>query len=221
MSNFICITCRDNMENLIPIENDLPETSFQFQEEHLQDISLVDPMKFFKKKGLHFLHLNCNSFPNKIDEIRELVLSIQPHIICFSETKLDKSITDGEIKIDNYSCVRKDRNRNGGGVACFIHKSIAYDVRSDFSNDFGNIFMHILLPKTKSILKGVIYDPHQICTLSKDYQIVYLIQIHLILKKLSFLVTLMLTFLIEKLNLSTKRDKDSQKRISITPLLFI
>ena len=77
---------------------------------------------------------------------------------CFSETKLDKSVTNGEIKID-YSCVRKDKNRNGGRVACFIHKSIAYDVRSDFSNDIENIFMNILLPITKPILLGVVYRP--------------------------------------------------------------
>ena len=97
---------------------------------------------------------------SKIDETRVFVLSIQPHIICFSETKLDKSVTDGEIKIDNYSCVRKDRSRNGGGVACFIHKSIiAYDVRSDFSDDFENIFIDIILPKTKPILRGVVYRP--------------------------------------------------------------
>ena len=80
--------------NLNASANNLPEneTSFQFQEEH--DISLDDPTQIFKKKGLHFLHLNCNSL------------------------------------------LRKDRNRNGGGVACFIHKSIAYDVRTDFFDDF-------------------------------------------------------------------------------------
>ena len=66
---------------------------------------------------------------------------------------------DGEIGVENYSCVRKDRNRNGGGVACFIHKSIAFEVRSDFSDDFENIFIDILLPKTKPILFGVVYRP--------------------------------------------------------------
>ena len=43
---------------------------------------------------------------------------------------------DGEISIEHYSCLRKDRNRSGGGVACFIHKSIGFEERSDFSDDF-------------------------------------------------------------------------------------
>ena len=160
-SNFVCVVCRDNIDNLVVTENDsvVAETSFQFQEEHVQDISLDDYSNIFKQKGLHFLHLNCNSLPSKIEELRQFVLSTSPHIICFSETKLDESITDGEIGIENYSCVRKDRNRNGGGVACFIHKSIAFEVRSDFSDDFENIFIDILLPKTKPILLGVAYRP--------------------------------------------------------------
>ena len=35
----------------------------------------------------------------------------------------------------------------------------AFEVRSDFPNDFENIFIDILLPKTKPILLGVIYRP--------------------------------------------------------------
>ena len=135
------------------------EQSFQFEAEHLQDISLEDDSKIFKKKGLHFVHLNCNSLCSKIDEIREFVLVTNPHVICFSETKLDFSHTDAEVSIDNYSCVRKDRNRHGGGVACYVHKSIDYDVRLDFSDNFENIFIDILLPMTAPILLGVVYRP--------------------------------------------------------------
>ena len=142
-------------------ETSLPENeqSFQFEAQHLQDISLEDDSKIFKKKGLHFVHLNCNSLRSKIDEIREFVLVTNPHVISFSETKLDYSHTDAEIKIENYSCVHKDRNRYGGGVACYVHKSIAYDVSSDFSDDFENIFIDILPPKTTPILLGVVYRP--------------------------------------------------------------
>ena len=63
-------------------ETDLPEneTSFQFQEEHLQNISLDDRTQIFKMKVLHFLHLNCNSPLSKIDEIREFVKSTKPHV---------------------------------------------------------------------------------------------------------------------------------------------
>ena len=62
---------------------------YQFQEEHLQKISLEDETHIFNKKGLHFVHLNCNSLLSKIDEIREFVLQSKPHVIGVSETKLD------------------------------------------------------------------------------------------------------------------------------------
>ena len=142
-------------------ETSLPENeqSFQFQEEHLQNISLEDEAHIFKNKGLHFVHLNCNSLLNKIDEIREFVLHFKPHVICFSETKLDSTVTSSEVLIDGYSNIRRDRNRHGGGVACYISNSIHYNERTDFSNDFENIFIDILLPKTTPILFGVVYRP--------------------------------------------------------------
>jgi len=48
-------------------EASLPENeqSFQFEAEHVQNISLEDETNIFKKKGLHFVHLNCNSLLNK------------------------------------------------------------------------------------------------------------------------------------------------------------
>jgi len=135
------------------------EQNFQFQEEHLQNVSLSDESQIFKKKGLHFVHLNCNSLLNKIDEIRDFVTNFKPHVICFSETKLDSTVTNSEVLIDGYSNIRRDRNRHGGGVAIYISNLIHYNERTDFSNDFENIFIDILLPKTTPILFGVVYRP--------------------------------------------------------------
>jgi len=143
-------------------ETSLPpdsEENFYIQDEHLQNISLADESSIFKKKGLHFVHLNCNSLLNKIDEIRKFVLDFKPHVICFSETKIDSSVTNAEIQIDGYSNIRRDRNRHGGGVACYVNNSIHYNERKDFSGDFENIFIDILLPKTTPILLGVVYRP--------------------------------------------------------------
>ena len=114
MSKFECTVCRDESNSIYQdtSEDDIAgtETSFQFQEEHVHDVHLDDYYKIFKQKGLHFSHLNCNSLPNKLEEIRKFAFSTSPHVICFSETKLDKSILDVEICIENYSIIRKDRN---------------------------------------------------------------------------------------------------------------
>ena len=66
---------------------------------------------------------------------------------------------DGEVFIDGYEIVRSDRNRNGGGVACYVRSDMAFNVRKDFSMDIENIFFDILLPNSKPILVGIFYRP--------------------------------------------------------------
>ena len=44
-------------------------------------------------------------------------------------------------------------------MACYIRKDISYNIREHFSEDFENVFLDILLPKTKPILIGVVYRP--------------------------------------------------------------
>ncbi len=187
--------------NALPFsESTLPlnEESFHFQEEHLQNISLEDESHIFKKKGLHFVHLNCNSLLSKIDEIREFVLHCKPHVICFSETKLDSTVTSSEVLIDGYSNIRCDRNRHGGGVACYVSNLIHYNERTDFSNDFENIFIDILLPKTTPILFGVVYRPPS--TLNFD-ELLTSSLLNSINKKYIFLVTQIIIYWIGRGNL--------------------
>ena len=72
----------------------------------------------FKKRGLHFLHLNIYSLLPKIDELRLIAKNSNAAIIGIAESKLDKTVLDNEVKIDGYELKRSDRNRQGGGVAC-------------------------------------------------------------------------------------------------------
>ena len=52
-------------------------------------------------------------------------------ILTLNETRLDNSISDSEVKIPAYDIVRRDRNRNGGGVAMFIRSTISFINRND------------------------------------------------------------------------------------------
>ena len=113
----------------------------------------------FKERGLHFLHLNINSVLPKIDELRLIASKSNAAIIGLTETKLDDTIQIGEIEIEGYSLERCDRNRKGGGVACYIRNDISFNIRENFSCDIENIFFDILLPKTKPILIGIVYRP--------------------------------------------------------------
>ena len=97
---------------------------------------------------MHFLHLNVNSLLPKIHKIRQITSRTSATIIGITETKLDKTIYDDEVKIDGYSIIRKDRNRNGGGVCCYIKIDRCFNVRENFGTDFENGFIDILLPNS-------------------------------------------------------------------------
>ena len=76
-----------------------------------------------------------------------------------SETKLDDSVFDAEINIEGYTLIRSDRNRHGGGVACYVKQHLTFDVMYYFSNEIENIFIDIFLPKTKPLTLGFFYRP--------------------------------------------------------------
>ena len=111
------------------------------------------------QRGLHFLHLNINSLLPKIDELRLIANKTNAAVIGISESKLDKSVLDGEVGIDGCEIKRCDRDRHGGGVACYIRKDLVFNPRENFSTDIENIFFDIQQPKSKPILVGVVYRP--------------------------------------------------------------
>ena len=113
----------------------------------------------FKSKGLHFIHLNINSLFQKIDELKDISKKLNAAFIGISESKLDSSINDSEIQIDNYVLLWKDRNRQGGGVVCYIRDDISFTPLNIFPSQIENIFVDILLPKTKPFSIGVFYRP--------------------------------------------------------------
>ena len=79
-----------------------------------------DKFEPFRKRGLHFLHINLNSLSSKIDELRDIVGHTKPAILGTTESKLDGSI------------LRNDRTRNGGGVACYIRSDLCFNSRNIF-----------------------------------------------------------------------------------------
>ena len=81
-------------------------------------------------------------------------------ILCFSETKLDNSITDSEIEIEDYLVVRRDRNVNGGGVCMYIHKDTNFKNRTDLHHEnIESVWVEILFDNAKSVIVGTIYRP--------------------------------------------------------------
>ena len=75
------------------------------------------------------------------------------------ESKLDASVLDTEISIDNYKIMGCDRNREGGGVVCYVRHDLSYNTLSAFPHEVENIFFEILLLNSKPITRGTIYHP--------------------------------------------------------------
>ncbi len=66
---------------------------------------------------------------------------------------LDDTVADHEISIRGYDIIRKDRNRNGGGVAIYIRSVINYKERHDLQDDNrGTITVEISKPQSKPFL---------------------------------------------------------------------
>ena len=109
--------------------------------------------------SLHFCHLNVNSLLSKIDELRDITIYIKPAILGITESKLNSSVTIAEVNINGYSIIRNDRNRNGGGVACYIRNDLCFNIKNIFSNSIEHAFFEILIPKVKPIAIGIFYRP--------------------------------------------------------------
>ena len=109
-------------------------------------------------KGLHLIPWNIKSLLPKIDELRYITRPSNAAVIGIYESKLDKSITNSEIIIDNH-VLRCYQNSNGGGVACYIRKDSSYAQKNLFPNDIENIFFETHLPKSKPKTVGLVYQP--------------------------------------------------------------
>ena len=81
--------------------------------------------------SIHIAHLNVRSLTSSIDDVHCLLLDNKIDVLAVSETWLDTSIGNAEVCPDGYDLLRRDRNRNGGGVGIFVNNSLRYIVRPD------------------------------------------------------------------------------------------
>ena len=97
--------------------------------------------------------MNINSLLPKIDDIHYIAKQSNASIIGISKSKLDSTILNSEVDIEN-KCLRTK-----GGVAYYIRKSLSYNHKSTFCGHAKTIFINIFLPKSKSILVAMLHWP--------------------------------------------------------------
>ena len=109
---------------------------------------------------LNIAHLNVSSLLKNIDEIRHLMNNNKIHILGLSETRLDDSVLDNEIRIDDYNIIRLDRKRTGGGIILYVHESVQFVTHHDFAvANLELLCIEILIPKQKPFMLVYWYRP--------------------------------------------------------------
>ena len=96
---------------------------------------------------------------SKIEGLCFIAKSTNAAAIGICESKLDASVLEQKISVDNYKILRCDRNRHGEGVVCYIRNYSSYDFLSMFLCEIKNIFSEISLPNSKPVIVGTIHYP--------------------------------------------------------------
>lgn len=100
-------------------------------------------------KDLKVAHINIRGLKNKIDELRVLLQLCRFDVFAITESHLKSDISDGEISIDRYNVLRRDRtNRKGGGCTVYYRKTLKAIRRMDLEEH--NIEMICLQVKASS-----------------------------------------------------------------------
>ena len=108
---------------------------------------------------LLILYYNARSVLPKLDNLAATCLARSPDIVCIVESWLCSDISDNEISLPNYSIIRLDRNRHGGGILLYVKDNLSFKVVLHGPSGLELFFMSILLPNSRSICLGTFYRP--------------------------------------------------------------
>ena len=107
--------------------------------------------------------MNINTISNKHDALKSIIPG-NIDIMIIGETKLDGSYPTTQFMIDGFSKpFRRDRNKNGGGILCYVHNDILCKElnKHTFPEDIEGIFIEINLRIFKWVLLSTYPPPPQ------------------------------------------------------------
>ena len=94
------------------------------------------------------LYYNARSLIPKMDELRTIVESQRPSVICVVETWLSEEVSDQEISLSEYQVTRLDRNRHGGGIVIYVHNAISVGVLLSGPNELEFLAVSLCSPNS-------------------------------------------------------------------------
>ncbi|XP_033107617.1 uncharacterized protein LOC117109396 [Anneissia japonica] len=131
------------------------------EENTTNDILSENCFVFESNKGLSVMGLNIVTLTGKFDNFKHLIENNSIDVIVLNETRLDNTISDRDVNINEYDIYRKDRNREGGGVAMYINCNggFTHNLRNDLMDSELKMIVEIRRPNTKPILVLAWYRP--------------------------------------------------------------
>lgn len=127
-----------------------------YTNDNIPDIDIIKVLK--KLKGFRVGHLNITSLTKHIDQLRIYLHDETFEISSINESRLDSNIDDCLVKIKGYNIVRKDRNRDGGGVAIYYRNHLNVIIRDDLIHDeLESICLEITKSRCKPLFIASIY----------------------------------------------------------------
>jgi hypothetical protein len=144
------------------LKNKHPASDIQTQTQ-LNSTFIEDFFKF-KTEDFCMLHHNIRSLPKSLHEM-DIILNTQIFdIVSLNETKLDSSFPAGFYRNPDYVIIRRDKDRQQGGLLMFIkkeYKIVHYDIgeTNEFKIDY--IYLKIKIKKQIYNFISCYKPPHQ------------------------------------------------------------
>ena len=107
---------------------------------------------------LNVLAANVNHFLAKKLELNQYMIDHDIDILIASETKIDDSVQDAELGLEDFEIYRKDRDQNGGGVLIGVKKTLK-SIRLDIETNCELVLVKLLTVNSTPAIIGAFYRP--------------------------------------------------------------
>ena len=134
----------------------------------LPSVTRISALSFCYLNARSLLARSSDGMPRFDHLYNYAVVENSYDIILITETHIDQTIDDIEINISGYQLFRKDRNRNGGGVAIYCRDELAPVELLKLKNpELESIYIKVLKCNMPCIL-GVCYRPPNQTALNRE-----------------------------------------------------
>ena len=153
----------DDLSDLDSIIGD-DDLDLSFSDDHASiEVDIDSNFNPIKSNNFSVLHVNVWSIlaEGRLEYVTRLCNKYKLDVLVISETKLDDTIPDNLLSIHGYhEPIRRDRNRNRGGVMCYIASHLPYkQIKANQSEYFEHIWVDVITNDNRKYCINALYRP--------------------------------------------------------------